>query len=137
MRPGIGGRAASAFATVVLAVTTLAGCRSVGRDLRVTNDWVRPVTVEVSAAGASGISPSREPRVLGQVSPGETVTFAAALGADENWYLVHLRLPGGAEFRTLCLTRESIARPGWALLVASTGSTCPAATPAAESRPPG
>ncbi len=109
---------------MLLAILTVVGCvpRPRGKDVQVTNDWGRDVTMQVSTVP---LAPLDERQTLGDVPVGRTVVFRGALAPRER-YVFHARYDNNRlEFLTLCLTRESLDQIGWKVSIPNTRSTCP------------
>jgi hypothetical protein len=104
----------------------LAGCTEQLHDLAVTNELAEPVTIQVSRASEAdpdAVSGARQ--TLGEIPANSSGILPAALPDAETRYILHYRTHGKTiEFRTVCLTRSSLAEAGWRISVPNTGSTC-------------
>jgi hypothetical protein len=108
---------------VCLAGAVAASCttRVHGHDLRVSNAWVRDMTIQVSI---EPLAPKEQRTTLGDVRAGETVVFSEALREQEQ-YVIHGRYDSnGWEFDTICLTPESLEQAGRSVTIPGTPSTC-------------
>ncbi len=96
-------------------------------DLSVSNNWHQSITLQVSTG-------DEERKTLGDISPGDTITFHEAVPDDAPRYTLHARYDNNQfEFLTLCLTKESLEQLAWQVTIPGTGNTC---TPSGEPPPP-